>query len=232
MRVSVLAASIGLSLMALGGAPAIAQQPPPPGAPTQPKPAPPKPATPTLGAPAQPPQIPAPAPAPAPAPQPPAPFPAGAKIAFINPQAIFQQSADGKAGLARVNTLIQKKQKEGEDKAKLLQANQQKLQTSGGFTIEAARAQLEKEIDRQQKEVERFQQDAQAEINELQQEVQSEFLKKVNPVLDQVANEKGVQLVLNADTAGIAWANMGLDLSPEVVKKLDAAAKPATTPKQ
>ena len=211
MRVSVLAASIGLSLMALGGAPAIAQQPPPPGAPTQPRP--PKPATPTLGAPAQPPQIPA--PAPAPAPQPPAPFPAGAKIAFINPQAIFQQSADGKAGLARVNTLIQKKQKEGEDKAKLLQANQQKLQTSGGVMNEAARAQLEKEIDRQQKEIERFQQDAQAEINELQQEVQNEFLKKVNPVLDQVANEKGIQLVLNADTADRIRTDPVCTLEPE-----------------
>src|SRR5213593_4580600 len=197
MRVSVLAASIGLSLMALGAAPAIAQPPPAQGAPAQPKPAQPKPVPPLPGAPA--PQTPAPAPAPAAAPQPPQPFPAGAKIAFINPQAIFQQSVDGKAALARVNTLIQKKQKEGEEKAKLLQGNQQKLQTSGSVMNEAARAQLEKEIDRQQKEIERFQQDAQAEINELQQEVQNEFLKKVNPVLELVAKEKGVDMVLNAD---------------------------------
>jgi outer membrane protein len=220
MKGSALAASIALAAITLGAAPAFAQQPPA-AAPAQTPPAqtPPKPAVPAQPA------------APAPAPRPPEPFPVGAKVAFINPQAILQQSADGKAAIARINALIQKKQKEGEDKAKLLQGNQQKLQTSGSVMNEAARSQLEKEIDRQQKEIERFQQDAQAEINDLQQEVQSEFLKKVNPVLEQVAIEKGVQIVLNAEAQIFAWANMGLDLSPDIVKKLDAASKPAATPK-
>jgi outer membrane protein len=223
MKGSAFAASLALALLASGAAPVFAQQPPAQAAPA------PKPAQPPA-APAQ--QPPAPAPAP-PAAQPPQPFPAGAKIAFINPQRVFQESADGKTALARVNALIQKKQKEGEDKAKLLQGNQQKLQTSGSVMNEAARAQLEKEIERQQKEGERFQQDAQAEINELQQEVQNEFLKKVQPVLDQVATEKGLHMVLNAAEAGIAWAPQSLDISSEVIKKLDAAtAKPATTPKQ
>jgi outer membrane protein len=220
MKGSALAASIALAAITLGAAPAFAQQPPA-AAPAQTPPAqtPPKPAVPAQPS------------APAPAPRPPEPFPVGAKVAFINPQAILQQSADGKAAIARINALIQKKQKEGEDKAKLLQGNQQKLQTSGSVMNEAARSQLEKEIDRQQKEIERFQQDAQAEINDLQQEVQSEFLKKVNPVLEQVAIEKGVQIVLNAEAQIFAWANMGLDLSPDIVKKLDAASKPAATPK-
>ena len=219
MKGSVLAASFALAAMTIGAAPALAQQPPA-GAPAQ---TPPRPAAPAQPAVTTPP----------PAPRPPEPFPVGAKVAFINPQAILQQSVEGKAAIARINTLIQKKQKEGEDKAKLLQGNQQKLQTSGSVMNEAARTQLEREIDRQQKEIERFQQDAQAEINDLQQEVQNEFLKKVNPVLEQVAMEKGVQIVLNAEAQIFAWASMGLDLSPDIVKKLDAASKPAaTTPKQ
>ena len=218
MKGSVLAASFALAALTLGTAPAFAQQPPAAAQPpAQPKPA----------APAQP----APAPAAAPAPRPPEPFPVGAKVAFITPQAILQQSTEGKAAIARINALIQKKQKEGEDKAKLLQGNQQKLQTSGSVMNEAARSQLEKEIDRQQKEIERFQQDAQAEIDDLQQDVQNEFLKKVNPLIEQVAKEKGVEIVLNSEAQIFAWANMGLDLSPEIIKKLDAAAKPAATPK-
>src|SRR4029079_14524919 len=169
-----------------------------------------------LPVPAQTPPAQPPAPAPAAA-QPPVPFPQGAKIAFFNPQAVFQGSADGRAAVTRVNALIQKKQTENADKAKLLQGNQQKLQTSGSVMNEAARTQLEKEIDRQTKEAERFQQDAQAEINDLQQEVQNDFLKKVNPVLEQVAKEKGVEIVLNAEAQIFAWANMGLDLSPDIV---------------
>ncbi|HEY2151269.1 MAG TPA: OmpH family outer membrane protein [Vicinamibacterales bacterium] len=214
MRGSAIAASLVLSL-ALSAAPVFAQ------AAGQAKPA----------------QTPAPPPAPAappaPAPGPPAPFPQGAKIAFFNPQVVFQASADGKAALARVNNLIQKKQKEAEDKAKMLQGNQQKLQTSGSVMNEAARSQLEKEIEKQQKDGERFQQDAQAEVQELQQEVQNEFVKKLSPIVNELATEKGLHIVFNAGEAGIAWAMAGLDLTGDVIKKLDAqAAKPATTPKE
>ena len=182
----------------------------------------------------QPPAQPAPArPAPAPpaaaAAQPPAPFPVGAKMAFINPQRIFQESAEGKASLARVQTLINKKQTEGQDRQKKLQADQQKLQTSGAVMNEGARAQLEKDIEKQQLDGQRFQQDAQAEINELQQEVQSDFIKKVSPIIEAVAKEKGVQLVFDLNNAGLAYFEPGLDLSTEVIKKLDS--KPAATPK-
>src|ERR1035437_1670910 len=69
--------------------------------------------------------------APAPASQPPLPFPQGAKIAFVNFQRVVSESTDGKASTTRVNALIAKKQTEGTDKAKKLQADQQKLQTTG-----------------------------------------------------------------------------------------------------
>jgi outer membrane protein len=222
MRGSAIAASLALSLMAMSAAPVFAQPAP---APAPARPAQPAPAAPATPAPAQPPT------APALAPQPPAPFPAGAKVAYFNPQAVFQSSADGKAAVSRVNALIQKKQTENADKAKLLQGNQQKLQTSGSVMNEAARTQLEKEIERQTKDAERFQQDAQAEINELQQEVQNEFVKKLSPIIEQLATEKGLHIVFNAVESGIAWAAPGLDLTADVVKKLDAVAKPAATPK-
>jgi len=171
--------------------------------------------------------------APAPAPQPPAPFPQGAKIGFVNFQRVIQESADGKVSTARVNTLITKKQNEGTEKQKQLAANQQKLQTSGSVMSEAARGQLEKEIERQQVEGQRFQQDAQAEVQELTNELQNEFIKKVTPILQQVATEKGLHALFNAQDAGFAWVDPGLDLTTEVIKKLDAVTtKPAGSPKQ
>jgi Skp family chaperone for outer membrane proteins len=226
MRGCAIAASLALMLSA---APMYAQTPVPTPAQAKPAQPPAAPAQPPAAAPqakpAQPPAQP-----PAAAPQPPAPFPQGAKIAFFNPQLVFQNSVDGKAAVTRVNALIQKKQTENADKAKLLQGNQQKLQTSGSVMNEAARTQLEKEIERQQKDAERFQQDAQAEINELQQEVQAEFVKKLSPIIDQIASDKGLQIVFNASESGISWAAPGLDLTLDVVKKLDAA-KGGTAPK-
>ena len=207
MRGFAIVASLALSVIALSAAPVLAQTAAPakPAAQTA---APAKPAAPAAAA-------------PAPAPAPPAPFPAGAKIAFFNPVAVFQNSVEGRASVGRVNALIEKKQKENADKAKLLQGNQQKLQTSGSVMNETARVQLEKEIEKQTKDAERFQQDAQAEINELQQEVQNEFVKKLQPIVDSIALEKGLQIMFNTSEAGIAWATPGLDLTADVIKKLD-----------
>ena len=226
MRGSAIAASLALSVMALSAAPVFSQTAADQAKPAQTPQTPPKPA--------QPPPAPAPtlpgqpgAPAAQPA-QPPAPFPQGAKVAYINPPLIFQQSTEGKAAVARVQAVVQKKQTEGAAKAKQLQDNQAKLQSSGSVMNEAARTQLEKEIERQQREGERFQQDAQAEINEIQQEVNNEFMKKVQPIIDQIAIEKGLHFVFNAPEAGLAWAAPGLDISGDVIKKLDALTKPGT----
>jgi Skp family chaperone for outer membrane proteins len=219
MKGSAIVASLALVLSA---APVIAQTPAPKPAQAAPAQTPPKPAPAPPATPLAPPAIPA---------QPPAPFPAGAKIAFFQPEVVFQNSSDGKAAVVRVQALISKKQTEAADKAKQLQANQQKLQTSGSVMNEAARAQLEKEIERQTKDAERFQQDAQAEVQELQTEVQNEFVKKLSPIIEQLANEKGLHLVFNARDSGISWAAAGLDLTPEVIKKLDGPKAPPATPK-
>jgi outer membrane protein len=188
-------------------------------------------AQPAAPAPARPaPAAPAAAAQPAPAPQPPAPFPQGAKIAFVNLQAIAQLSADGKAANAKVQALAQKKQSEGAAKTKTLQDNQQKLQTSGSVMNDTARAQLEKDIERQTVEGQRFEQDAQAELTELQQQLQQEFQRKLMPILEALSKEKGLQALLSAADSGVVWADPGLDLTLEAVKKMDAgaaAAKPA-----
>ena len=180
----------------------------------------------------QPPKTPAPGQVAPPTAQPPAPFPQGAKIGFVNFQRVVSESADGKASSTKIQALSKKKQDEGAQKAQQLKANQDKLAASGSVMSDAARSQLEKEIERQQVEGQRFQQDAQAELNELQQELQADFIKKVTPILQQVAADKGLHALFNAQEAGFAWVDPGLDLTSEVIKKLDSVAKPATTPKQ
>jgi len=212
MKDLVIAASVATVLSA---APVFAQ------AAAQPKPA--QPQQPAPAAPAAPA-----AQLPAPAPQPPAPFPQGAKIAFFNIQRVANESAEGKASTAKVQALMQKKQTDINEKGKALQANQQKLQTSGAVMSEQARSQLEKEIERQQVEGQRLQQDAQTEVQELQQELQADFQRKLLPVIQQVAQEKGIQLLLSQADAGIVWADPGLDLTNEIVKKLDALRTPPT----
>jgi outer membrane protein len=184
---------------------------------------------------AQPPAKPAPTtPAPATAPAQPAapkPFPQGAKVAYVVLQRIANESADGRVATTRIQALQQKKAAELTEKNKQLTGMQQKLEKEGSVMSASAAADLQKNIEKLNVEVQRFTQDAQAEVQELQQQLQQEFQQRLEPVLSQVATEMGLQFVFNGPDAGLVWADAALDISGEVIKKLDASAgKPAPKP--
>ncbi len=208
--------AVGLSL-ALGAAVpslALAQAKPTPPATAAQKPATQAPAT--AQKPAAPPA------APQAAPQPPRPFPEGAKIAYINIPRIAAESSEGKSSTARVSALRDKKLAELNAKNKALETAQAKL-GSGGLLSEEARAATQKEAEKLQVEIQRFQQDADAEMQELQQQLQLEFQRKLSPVIQQICAEKGLQILLSQTDAGMVWADTGLDLTAEIIKRFDAA---------
>ncbi len=131
----------------------------------------------------------------------------------------------------KVSALRDKKLAELKAKNKQLEAAQQKVNQA--VLSEEARAQATKEVERLNVEIQRMQQDADAELQELQQQLQLEFQRKLTPVIQQVAQEKGLQMLLSQADAGIVWADPGLDLTAEVIKRFDAAtagAKPPAAP--
>jgi outer membrane protein len=178
---------------------------------------PPKPQTPPQTAPAKPPATTPPA---APKPAAPVPFPPDAKYAVIDVQRIAQGSAAGKAASAKLNDLNTKNAAGIQDKTKQLQALQAKQQTPGVLN-DATRAQLDKDIEKLQREIQFAQNNAQAEMNDLNNELQGEFQKKLIPIIEEIAKEKGLYLVFTADS-GFAYIHPGLDISDDVIKRLDA----------
>jgi Skp family chaperone for outer membrane proteins len=214
---------VALSAM-LAASPVFAQAP---AAPAQQPPAKPAPAAPAPTAPA--PAAPAPAQPPAPKP-----FPQGAKVAYVVLQRIANESADGRVATTRIQALQQKKAAELTEKNKQLTGLQQKLEKEGSVMSATVAADMQKQIEKLNLDVQRFTQDAQAEVQELQQQLQQEFQQRLEPVIQQVATEMGLQFVFNGPDAGLVWADAALDISAEIIKKLDAAkpaAKPAVPPK-
>jgi outer membrane protein len=199
--------------LVLGAGPSYAQTPPP-------------------NPPAQPPagqqQPPATPPAAAqPAPPAPRPFPEGAKIAYVDLQRIAQSSAEGKAAATKIQEYEKKKLGEIQDKNKALEDMRKKLEQGGTVLSEAARAQTEKDIDRNTRELQFLQQSAQAERDQLERELNNEFQRKLNPIIEAVAKEKGLQMLFSIRDNGAVWADTGLDLSDEVIKRFDASTKTA-----
>lgn len=200
------------ALTMLVAGPALAQTAPPQTPPPQTPPAQP----PAANQPATPPQA-----------EPPKPFPEGAKIAYINLQFIVSNSVEGKAASAKIQEFQKKKAAEIQEKQKQAQALQTKLQQGGTVLSDAARSQSEKDLQKLNRDLQIMQEDANEELQELQQQLQLDFQNRLNPVIDEIANEKGLHIVFSAVDAGIIWGYSGVDLSAEVIKRFDAKPPPA-----
>ena len=169
---------------------------------------------------------------PAAATQPPKPFPEGAKFAYINVQLVANNSVEGKAATAKIQEFNKKKVAEIQAKNKQAQDLQAKLQQGGSVLNDAARGQAEKDLQRLQRELQGMQEDAQQEQEEMTQKLQAEFQNKLNPIIDQIATEKNLHAVFDAMGAGMVWANTGLDITAEVIKRFDAAQSKPAAPKK
>jgi len=154
----------------------------------------------------------------------------GVKYAFINIQRIAAESAEGKASSAKIEQLRTKRATELNDKNKQIEGLQAKQRSA--VLGDDARLQIQKDIDRINKEVERLTQDAQGELQELQNELQMDFQRKVAPVIEAVARDKGLHLLFSQADSGLVWADNGLDLTIEVIRRLDAATAAATPVKK
>jgi len=146
-------------------------------------------------------------------------FPADAKVAFIDFQRITTTSISGRLALRMLQELQTRKVSELEAQNKQFQALTSKRE-AGGLTGPAL-AQLGRELNRLQRDIQFAQQNAEVEIQQLENELHVGLQKQVTPVVAAIAKEKGVYAVLTAES-GLFYLHPGLDISEEVVKRLDA----------
>jgi Skp family chaperone for outer membrane proteins len=193
--------TIALAICALSVAgPAFAQGGAPP--PTQPPPVTQQP-PPAGQKPTTPPQT----PAKPPEPKPLVPFPPDAKIGFVN--------------MLREKLLapITAKQKELADL-------QTKMQTQQNLVAPNILAGMQREGERLTRELQGLQESYQIESEQKQQDLITNFSAKVQPIVEAVRNERGLWAVwVPTNEGGLYAVHPGLDLTQEVLKRLDAAYK-------
>jgi Skp family chaperone for outer membrane proteins len=156
-----------------------------------------------------------------PKPQTPVTFPADAKYAVVDAQEIASTSVIGKEASKKLNDLQSKKAADIQNMNKQLQVLQTKRETGGTVLNDAARAGLDKEIDKLQRDIQYASSSAQAELQDLNNQLMADFTKKVEAAVQEIAKEKGLYIVFTADS-GVAYVAPELNISDEVIKRLDA----------
>jgi len=149
-----------------------------------------------------------------------------AHVGSLSPQRAFAESAEGKAGIARLQALEEKQSREIAAKNKALQSQQQALEQNSAVLSADARARQTREVERFRIDVQRFIEEAQAELVGAQREIESAFLAKLRPAVERVAKTKQLQLVVNLDAESVIWADRAIDITTDVVKQLAVAEPP------
>jgi Skp family chaperone for outer membrane proteins len=166
---------------------------------------------------------------PAPAPQPaPVPFPAEAKIAFISLQNVVNQSEMGKAGLKEMQTLTESRKTAIAAKEKEIQSLQAKADSQATVLTSEALSNIRRDLDRLGRELQFMREQAQADVELKQRELLESFQAKVLPLVETIRQEKGLWVIFavqpdEASGLAVAAAHQGLDLTAEVVRRLNAS---------
>ena len=146
------------------------------------------------------------------------------RIAAVRLSYVARTSKIGKSELARIEDVARKKAAEVDIKAAELQRQQAELQKKSAAMSPRAVADLQRAFDRSRVDFERFQQDAQNEIEAMQTQFDVQFRAKLAPVIDEISKEKGLHFIFGLEqTSMVAWWSPAVDISDEVVKRLDAA---------
>jgi Skp family chaperone for outer membrane proteins len=136
---------------------------------------------------------------------------------------VAENSKTARAAIAQVEAFERTKSIEAESRAAALQKQQAALQQSAGMSPRAV-ADLQRAFDRARVEFDRLQQDARAEIDAMQAKFDADFRLRLAPIVDAISKEKGLHFVFGIEQAPmIAWWDPAVDISEEVVKRLDAA---------
>ena len=145
------------------------------------------------------------------------------RIAAVNLSYIARTSKIGKSELAKIENVARKKAAEVDVKAAELRKQQVELQKQNAGMSPRAVADLQRAFDRSRVDLERFQQDARSEIEAMQTQFDVQFRAKLAPVIDEISKEKGLHFIFGLEQASmVVWWSPAVDISDEVVKRLDA----------
>jgi Skp family chaperone for outer membrane proteins len=153
-------------------------------------------------------------------------FPQDARIAFVDLPYIFAATREGKAAATELQALQNKKKADITARTKQVDALQQKLLQGGTLLNDDARGRLERDVARARVDFQRLVDDAEAEVQQAQQQFQRAFSVRLFPVIGEVAKARNLWAVFSLGEGNVLWHQTALDISDEVVVRLDAPGAP------
>jgi outer membrane protein len=148
---------------------------------------------------------------------------ADTKIITIRFSDIVQASPLYKSGQAQFKSEFEKRKSDLETEARKLQDDAKKFQREGDVMSSDARAKTEKDLQTRKIDFDYKQRQLGEDAQKRERELYDKIMASIKEVVVQVAKEQGADLVLQDPV----FAAPGIDVTDEVIKRLQSAAPPA-----
>lgn len=146
------------------------------------------------------------------------------KIAVINTQEIVFESNTGKTALDGLKTL--QEQKEGEIKGMQDEITTLRDRLAEGrlSLSEDKLAEMQTQLEGKLRDLRRAQEDAASEFEKRRADLLRSIEGKVMPVINQIGEEQGYDLIFNKFESGLVFAKDTVDITAQVIQRLDSQA--------
>ena len=148
-----------------------------------------------------------------------------AKVAIIHVQNAILQTKDGQKAAGDLQGRFKPKKDALDKKQADIAALQDTLRKGSATMSEEAQAKLRRDIDANNKNLQRDTEDAQADLDAEQGKIMQELGNKVMAVLEKFATANGYSLVLDVSNpqTPVLWASQTIDITSDIVKLYDQA---------
>jgi Skp family chaperone for outer membrane proteins len=143
------------------------------------------------------------------------------KIAIVNSQKAFETSAEGKKALAQLterDSKIKSDLQKMDDAIRLLE---NRMNTGRLTMTNEALMGLQGDIDKKTTERKRYEEDAARDAQQLSANLIQKIRVEMVAIIESLAKERGIELVLDTATSGVVTASQTIDITDEVVRRYD-----------
>ena len=147
------------------------------------------------------------------------------KVAIIHVQNAILQTKDGQKAASELQGRFAPKKADLDKKQADIATLQDQLRKGSATMSEDAKAKLMRDIDANNKSLQRDTEDAQADLDAEQGKIMQELGNKVMAVLEKFATANGYALVLDVSNpqTPVLWAASAIDITADIVKLYDQA---------
>lgn len=147
---------------------------------------------------------------------------ADTKIGYVDLQRVLAETEEGRKARSRLEGDFKAKQSEIDKRLTELKKAKEDFDKQKAMLQAAARDAKQRELDTQMSELQSVYMKHQEDLSRKEAQAMKEIFEKTQKIIQKIAQEEGISLVLEKTQSSILWAQPALDITNELVRRYNA----------